>query len=795
VAGQETVSFLAVNQRVIGQPLDASHWLAVAWCSADVRFKSWRGGSKRLAIWHAFVREGACVMRRSAAGGLAAAVSLASLVLLASPGLGYAASSPPPPGAPGAAATWTPADKHGFGTATGTASKVWYTLEHGELTEAYYPDLGTPSLRDLQFIVTDGSTFADLERDATTSTVTMPDQQSLTYIQTDTAKSGRYRLIKTYVTDPARSTVLVNVTFQSLTGQPYQVYAYVDPSLTNNGMDDSGTCDSGQLLASDGHTASAVLATPGFAQTSCGYLGTSDGWTQLQSTYALKQYTSAPSGNVVETARLKVDGVGQQHATLAVGFGGTTGDALTAAQGSLTAGFSAASSAYADGWHSYLSSLKSPPPSLTTAAEQKLYDVSVMVLAASEDKTYRGAFIASPTMPWAWGTGLENPSGAYHLVWSRDLYEMATALLAAGDTTAANRALSFLFDRQQKPDGSFPQNSTVDGTPHWTNTQMDEVADPVILAWMLHRTDLATYTAHIKPAADYIAANGPVTQQDRWENQGGYSPATIAAEIAGLVCAADLAKANSDNASATKYLRTADAWQKSVASWTVTTNGPLSASPYYLRLTKDGNPNAGTTYNIGDSGPNGVDQRAVVDPSFLELVRLGIKPATDPAIVDTIKVVDAQLGVPTPNGEFWHRYNRDGYGEQPDGSPWNVGFPPAPLTAPLNSGWGTQATIGRIWPIFAGERGEYNLAAGLPAQDSLAAMVAVRNDGYLLPEQVWDAFPPSGKPGFASGTGTFSATPLAWSHAQYIRLAWSITAGHPIERPSIVACRYVQSCP
>jgi glucoamylase len=731
-------------------------------------------------------------MRWSAAVGLLAAVSL---VLLANPGAGYAASSSVAPGAPGAAATWAPADKHGFGTATGTASKVWYTLEHGELTEVYYPDLGTPSLRDMQFIVTDGATFADLERDATTSTVTMPDPHSLTYTQTDTAKSGRYRLIKTYVTDPARSTVLVNVTFQSLTGKPYQVYAYVDPSLTNNGMDDSGTCRSGQLLASDGHTASAVVATPGFAQASCGYLGASDGWTQLQSGYRLKEYTSAPDGNVVQTARLELDGVGQQHATLAVGFGGTTADALTAAQGSLAAGFPAVSSSYADGWHSYLSSLTPPPPSLTTAAEQQLYDVSVMVLAASEDKTYRGAFIASPTMPWAWGTGLENPSGAYHLVWSRDLYEMATALLAAGDTAAANRALSFLFDRQQKPDGSFPQNSTVDGTPHWTNTQMDEVADPVILAWMLHRTDTATYTAHIKPAADYIVANGPVTPQDRWENQGGYSPATIAAEIAGLVCAADIAKANSDNAAARKYLHIADDWQKSVASWTVTTNGPLSNSPYYLRLTKDGNPNAGTTYNIGDSGPNGVDQREVVDPSFLELVRLGVKPATDPAIINTIKVVDSQLGVQTPNGEFWHRYNRDGYGEQSDGSPWNVGFAPAPLTTPLNSGWGSQATIGRLWPIFAGERGEYDLAAGQPAQASLAAMAAVRNDGYLLPEQVWGAFPPSGRPGFDPGTGTFSATPLAWSHAQYIRLAWSITAGHPVEQPSVVACRYVRDCP
>jgi len=709
--------------------------------------------------------------------------------MFASPAAGYASSSVAP-GAPGAPATWAPADKHGFGTAAGPASKVWYTLEHGELTEVYYPDLGTPSLRDLQLIVTDGSTFADLERDATTSRVTMPDPHSLTYQQIDTAKSGRYRITKTYVTDPARSAVLIDISFQSLTGQPYQVYAYADPSLTNNGMDDSGTCGSDALLASDGHTASAVVSAPGFAQASCGYLGTSDGWTQLRSTYALKKYASAPDGNVVETARLKVDGLGHQHATLAIGFGSTSTSAAAAASGSLASGFAAVASAYAAGWHSYLGSLKPPPPSLTTSAEQQLYDVSVMVLAASEDKTYRGAFVASPTMPWAWGTGLENPSGAYHLVWSRDLYEMATALLAAGDTGAANRALDFLFDRQQKPDGSFPQNSTVDGTPHWTNVQMDEVSDPIILAWMLHRTDTATYTAHIKPAADYIVANGPVTQQDRWENQGGYSPATIAAEVAGLVCAADIARANSDTASAAAYLRTADAWQQKVASWTVTTNGPLSASPYYLRLTKDGDPNAGTTYNIGGSGPDGVDQRAVVDPSFLELVRLGVKRATDPAIVNTIRVIDTQLGVQTPNGEFWHRYNRDGYGEQPDGGPWNVGFPAAPLDSP----WSSQATIGRIWPIFAGERGEYDLAARQPADSSLAAMASVRNDGYLLPEQVWDAFPPSGQPGFPAGTGTLSATPLAWSHAQYIRLAWSITVGHPVEQPTVVACRYTRSC-
>jgi glucoamylase len=382
-------------------------------------------------------------------------------------------------------------------------------LEHGELTDVFYPDLGAPSLRDLQLIVTDGQTFADLERDATTSQVRLLDPRSLTYQQVNTAISGRYRITKTYVTDPTRSTLLVDLTVESLTGAPYQFYAYVDPSLTNNGMDDSGTCGSGRLLASDGATASALLASRDFAQTSCGYLGTSDGWTDLGSDYAMGwHYPSATNGNAVETGRLKLDGTGQQHATLALGFAGTTSAALSAAQASLASGFPAVSSAYAAGWHDYLSSLKPPPASLTTARQRTTYDVSRLVLAAHEDKTYRGAFVASPTMPWVWGTGLENPSGAYHLVWSRDLYQIATALLAEGDTAAAGRALTYLFDRQQKPDGSFPQNSTVDGTPHWTNVQLDEVADPIILAWMLHRTDGTTYQ-HVKKVADYILANGP----------------------------------------------------------------------------------------------------------------------------------------------------------------------------------------------------------------------------------------------------------------------------------------------
>jgi glucoamylase len=214
----------------------------------------------------------------------------------------------------------------------------------------------------------------------------------------------------------------------------------------------------------------------------------------------------------------------------------------------------------------------------------------------------------------------------------------------------------------------------------------------------------------------------------------------------------------------------------------VTTNGPLASHPYYIRLSKDGNANNGTTYSIGDGGPSAIDQRAVVDPSFLELVRLGIKSADDPNILRTLPVIDQQLKVMTPEGPLWHRYNYDGYGPTRTGANFG-GAPP-----------GSLLDIGRIWPIFAGERGEYTLAAGGNAQSYLATMAGAANDGYMIPEQVWDDNPPAGQPGIVTGQGSTSATPLAWSHAQFIRLAWSIDAGRPVDQPSGVACRYTENC-
>ena len=234
----------------------------------------------------------------------------------------------------------------------------------------------------------------------------------------------------------------------------------------------------------------------------------------------------------------------------------------------------------------------------------------------------------------------------------------------------------------------------------------------------------------------------------------------------------------------------------------MTSTGPYSAEPYYLRITKETapnsgtpDPNAGTPYNIGDSGPDGVDQRRVTDPSFLELVRLGVKRHDDQTILNTLGVVDQRLGVDTPNGRFWHRFDFDGYGEKKDGGIWDIDQPKNMSAPPYD--WTRNTTIGRIWPIFAGERGEYEVAAGQPAaaRGRLASMAGAAGPGHMIAEQVWDQFPPSGDAAHPRGESTLSASPLAWSHAQFVRLAWSIDAGRPVERPSIVAARYEAAAP
>lgn len=681
------------------------------------------------------------------------------------------------PGAPGAKSDWVPGDKDGFGTSRTLASKVWYTLRNGELSEIYYPRIDTPSTRDTELVVTDGRTFTDRETTDTTHRVRLLDPESLVYQQIDRAKSGDYVITKTYVTDPRRSTVLVDVTFHSLTGKPYQVYVLHDPALTMTGNDDTGWTMHGALVASDGTTSDAVVSSSGFTQTSSGYQGVSDGWTDLATDHRMNwSYVARRQGNVVQLGRTRLTGVGAaQHALLAIGFGTTAATAFSTARASLAAGFPAARAAYSTQWHRYLASLKPVPASAARWTTE--YRVSELVLASSEDKTYRGGFVAAPGRPWAWANSLQQ-FPVYHAVWSRDLYQIATALIAMGDRAAANRALTYLFNVQERPDGSYPQNSRLDGEPVFGGLQMDEVSFPTLLAWQLGRTGVSDWR-HIRTAEDFVIAHGPSTPSDRWENASGFSPATIAAEIAGLVVGARIAALNGNAFTAQRYLRVADAWRANLGNWTVTHNGPLSSKPYFMRITADGNANAGTKIQLSDGGPL-IDQRRVLDPSFLELVRLGVERPGTARVTNTLRLIDAKLGFSTPNGPFWHRASFDGYGEERTGAEWQV------------TPTGSDLTLGRGWPLLTGERGEYALAAGLPAQLYLDTMArAADPQTHLLPEQVWDHRPPAGTPGGPQpGTPTRSATPLAWTHAQFIRLAWSIQAGAPVETPQPVACRY-----
>jgi glucan 1,4-alpha-glucosidase len=671
------------------------------------------------------------------------------------------------PGAPGATARWTTGAKQGVGTSTTTASKVWFSLAEGVLTEVYYPRVDVADSRALELVVSDGRTFTDRESTDTTHAVELVTDTALVYRQINTDKQRRYRITKTYVTDPLRATVLVDVDFESLDRGRYAVYAVYDPAIDNSGRHDAGSVSRGALVAREGEIASALVADEPFRAVSNGYLGTSDGYTDLADHVMDWRYADAPDGNVVQTARLALDGRKDRRLTLALGFGTSGGAAVDTARASLRLPFFLTKLGYAWGWDRYLDSLRKPPKSVGRGDLLQQYRVAAMQLKAHEDKTYRGANIASLTVPWGQAINADEAGvGGYHLVWARDLYQVSTAQLALGDRDAAERSLDYLFDVQQKPDGSFPQNSLLDGTPYWGSLQLDEVAFPIVLAWQLGRRDAATYRDHVKPAADFLVARGPSTPQERWEEEGGYSPSTIAAEIAGLTAAASLARSAGDANGAALYQGVADEWQRRVEGWTFTTTGPHGDGRYFERIDANGHPDDGQPLEINNGGGTW-DERAIVDAGFLDLVRLGVKRFNDPFVLASLPEVDSVIRI----GDLFYRYNHDGYGEKADGAPYD----------------GTG--VGRLWPLLSGERGEYELAAGRSATRYLRALAESANEGWMIPEQVWDR--PDAY-GFAFGEGTGSATPLAWAMAAYVRLAHSIDAGRPVAMPSVVAERYTR---
>lgn len=704
---------------------------------------------------------------------LTAGLTLAAAALTASTGIAAAATAP---GAPGANAVWNEPHVQGFADALSANSKVWYSLGDGQLENVMYPQVDSPDTFGLQYYVTDGSTFTDNEVANTSHAVTLVDPTSLEWKQTNTAANGRYTITKTYVADPARSVVLVNTTFSNLGSVPLYLYAQYSPALGNDGMGNSGGTDaSGDLTASNGSVASAMAASTGFTATSTGYAGTaSDGASLLGANRNLStSYSGVPSaGHITQTGQVPVAAGGSTSFTLALGFDTSTAAAVSDAAASLSSGFAAAETSFRGGWHNWMGALHPAPASVTGNAKLlEQYDVSLMEVKADEDKNYPGGFVAAPNTPW--GTGVSaNSAGqhGYHLVWTRDEFQMASTLLAAGDTADAQDALTYILTYEETSSGYVKQNSWLNGNQVWGGTQLDQVAFPAILAYQLGRTDAATW-ARIKTLADYLVANGPRTGQERWEENGGYSPSTMAAEIAGLVCAANLATANGDTTDASTYLSTADTFQAAVDADTYTTSGPIGNGSYYVRITPNGNPNASDTVNIANGGGS-FDQRAIVDQGFLELSRLGVKPAGSAQITNSLAAVDATIRTVIPGyGTYFDRYNHDGYGETSTGADY------------------TGAGVGRPWPVLSGERGEYDVQVGNTADAAtmLSSMANAANAGYQISEQIW---PTTSADGFTQGQPDNSSTPLMWAMAQYVRLAIDISAGRTVETPAVVAQRY-----
>ena len=516
---------------------------------------------------------------------------------------------------------------------------------------------------------------------------------------------------------------------------------------------------------------------------------------QLDATHVLGVTDdSASNGNLVQTTQVDLSSGGDF--SLALGFGTTQGDAVMAAEGTLGAPFGQLRKAFSADWHTYDAGLTAPPGSFagTTRPEWRQlvdeYYMSANVVKASEDKTFPGAIVASLASPWGQAISAGDPNnlffGSYREVFARDLYEAWTSLMVDGDLQTARDALTFLFNRQQLADGSMPRNSLLNGkvAPDSFGSQLDEAAYPLIMASQLGMTDAVLYQNHVRPAIDFVIAHGPAFGVERWEEQSGYSPSTIAAEVAGLIAGAGLADANGDIQTARIARGVADDWQRSLPGWAVTSNGPVTSHPYYIRLSKTGDPNAAISYNLGNGGPT-LDQRSVIDQGFLEMVRLGLMPASDPTIAESLPVVDATIKADTSTGAGFHRYNGDGYGDRAsDGRPW----------APTGQG------TGHLWPVLGGERGEYEIATGSAgsALRRLQAMQGGASGVGLIPEQDWEGPDLSASPfgsdpttasiAFRNGGAAGSASPLTWSAAQYVRLMRDLASGKILEQPADTAC-------
>ncbi len=718
-----------------------------------------------------------------------------------------AADAPNPPGYP---SVWAPSAKDLLGTSVSAASPVYFTGAQGMLTEVFYPSPDRIQNIDMEFLVEDaaksmGPNDAEQKLQAQ-QTVTLLDKHALVWQSVTVANNGSWKITKTIFTDPSRPTVVQRIIFQALqTGQTVQyfsIYILNHPGIENQGgNDNSRTLTNGNrvmLVASKPNNTSSALAVSlpwkingSNAEVSQGFVGVNDGWTDLFGGADDRtmdwQFDAAFGGNVAQMGCVDFGSSNGSSVSfdIVLAFGTNEQMAMDNASATLSSDLNLLQTTYTQQWNSYCQSLNDQGG---TADDQ--YYLAAMTLKSTLDKT-NGAMVAGLGVPWGPSNG-DQDNGGYHLVWARDLFKFASALIAAGDTSSANMAVNFLFNTQMQTvsgsnpystPGRFPQNSFDTGLAHWNATQMDEASMPIILAWKLNRLDL---WPKIKMAADFVASTGPSTQQERWEEMSGYSPSTIAAEIAGLVCAADFATRSADASDAAKYLQFADAWRNNIANWTFTTNGPYGDHSYYIRIDQNQQPCAANVQLTFGNGVGAHDPRVIVDGGFLELVRLGDMSPNNWTILETIPKYDNLLKQTIPGkGDAWFRYNYDGYGELNDGTAYNG------------------AGRGRLWPIFTAERGIYQISqsgSGTDGQPYLAALKQFSSQAGFIPEQVWNistnitGWETDTPANYIPGTATGSMRPLSWAMGEYINLLAAMKNGHN-DAPSVVVQRYASDQP
>ncbi len=681
------------------------------------------------------------------------------------------------PGGPGIAPTWASSAKDLVGSSLGPA-RLWFTIGYGIVNEVYFPRIDTPQIRDLGFIVADGLGFwCEVKRLGRYSVETpAPGTPALRIVHTH----ERFTLAMRIVADPRRDALLIEVTLDG--DASLRPYALLAPHVGGTGLDNVAEVarQGGRrvLRAGGAGDASAWLALAAvddgqrdaWGRASAGHVGVNDGWQDFDRHGAMRwQYGNAGPGNVALTGELP------RRCVLALAFGSSPEAASTLAIGSLAQPFETPWQQQVDDWSRWHAALASSSCTRLDPELRAQLDVSAMALRVHQDKVHPGAMVASLSVPWG---NSRDERGGYHLVWPRDLVECAGALLVLGQEAEARDVLRYLI-ASQHADGHWSQNQWLGGKPYWHGVQLDEAAFPVLLAALLAERDALggiEVTDMVQRALGFIARTGPASDQDRWEEDAGVNPFTLAVCIAALVAGAPFV----DSTTREFLLALADDWNARIEDLTAVSGTALACrlgvAGYYVRVAPSAvfsdmqalHRRVPVKNRLQEAAPPADEQ---VSTDALQLVRFGLRGANDPLVRDTVAVIDALLRVDLPTGTAWRRYSGDGYGEHEDGAPFD------------GSG------CGRPWPLLAGERGHYELLAGRDPMPCLRAMAAMTSGGGMLPEQVWDgeAIPARG---LFPGRPTGSAMPLAWAHAEFVKLALSCHGARPCDCPASVWERY-----